>query len=70
MQLLSGNDQHVEPRVNKNELIQIDADANRRDLVLPANDTLFTSGTLGRYSEKLTQLHGKYSQEATPTAAD
>jgi NADH-quinone oxidoreductase subunit G len=70
LQLLSGNDQHVEPIVNKNELIQIDGDANRRDLVLPANDTLFTSGTLGRYSEKLTQLHGKYSQEATPTAAD
>ncbi|QEE29293.1 molybdopterin-dependent oxidoreductase [Terriglobus albidus] len=70
LQLLSGNDQHVEPIVNKNELIQIDGDANRRDLVLPANDTLFTSGTLGRYSEKLIQLHGKYSQEATPTAAD
>jgi NADH-quinone oxidoreductase subunit H len=26
---------------------------NRRDLVLPANDTLFTSGTLGRYSAML-----------------
>jgi len=30
--------------------------SSRRDLVLPANDTLFTSGTLGRYSAMLTDL--------------
>ena len=29
---------------------------NRRDLVLPANDTLFTSGTLGRYSAMLNDV--------------
>ena len=64
LQLLSGNDQHVEPIFNKNELVQIDGDSNRRDLVLPANDTLFTSGTLGRYSEKLISRNG--SQGAPP----
>jgi NADH-quinone oxidoreductase subunit G len=30
--------------------------SNRRDLVLPANDSLFTSGTLGRYSAMLSDL--------------
>jgi NADH-quinone oxidoreductase subunit G len=29
---------------------------SRRDLVLPANDSLFTSGTLGRYSAMLSDL--------------
>jgi NADH-quinone oxidoreductase subunit G len=51
LQLLSGNDQHLEPAAS--ELVQI---SNRRDLVLPANDTLFTSGTLGRYSTMLSDL--------------
>jgi len=53
LQLLSGNDQHLQPAVNANVLVQI---GNRRDLVLPANDTLFTSGTLGRYSTMLSDL--------------
>jgi NADH-quinone oxidoreductase subunit G len=53
LQLLSGNDQHLQPAVASNSLIQI---GNRRDLVLPANDTLFTSGTLGRYSAMLSDL--------------
>ena len=51
LQLLSGNDQHLEPAATP--LVQIE---NRRDLVLPANDTLFTSGTLGRYSAMLSDL--------------
>jgi NADH-quinone oxidoreductase subunit G len=57
LQLLSGNDQHLSPRAttiaDSAGLVQI---SNRRDLVLPANDTLFTSGTLGRYSAMLTDL--------------
>jgi NADH-quinone oxidoreductase subunit G len=53
LQLLSGNDQHLQPAVPAGGLIQI---GNRRDLVLPANDTLFTSGTLGRYSAMLSDL--------------
>jgi NADH-quinone oxidoreductase subunit G len=53
LQLLSGNDQHLEPAAVPGSLVQI---ANRRDLVLPANDSLFTSGTLGRYSAMLADL--------------
>jgi NADH-quinone oxidoreductase subunit G len=52
LQLLSGNDQHLEPAAAA-PLVQI---SNRRDLVLPSNDTLFTSGTLGRYSTMLADL--------------
>jgi NADH-quinone oxidoreductase subunit G len=51
LQLLSGNDQHLQPAASG--LIQI---GSRRDLVLPANDSLFTSGTLGRYSAMLSDL--------------
>ncbi|HEY0163482.1 MAG TPA: molybdopterin-dependent oxidoreductase, partial [Edaphobacter sp.] len=40
LQLLSGNDQHLEPAAAA-------ATASRRDLVLPSGDGLFTSGTLG-----------------------
>ena len=54
LQLLSGNDQHLEPAAA--ELVQIGTQIARRDLVLPANDTLFTSGTLGRYSAMLNDV--------------
>ena len=52
LQLLSGNDQHLQPAAHA-PLVQI---GSRRDLVLPANDSLFTSGTLGRYSAMLSDL--------------
>ena len=75
LQLLSGNDQHLSPAASpvKDEagLVQI---SNRRDLVLPANDTLFTSGTLGRYSAMLNDLQQnetrRLTQNADQTAAD
>jgi NADH-quinone oxidoreductase subunit G len=51
LQLLSGNDQHLQPAASG--LVQ---PGDRRDLVLPANDTLFTSGTLGRYSAMLNDV--------------
>jgi len=70
LQLLSGNDQHLSPAVSDG-LVQI---TNRRDLVLPANDGLFTSGTLGRYSAMLHDLQqheGRKSLDAAQqTAAD
>jgi len=50
LQLLSGNDQHLEPAAASA------ASANRRDLVLPSGDTLFTSGTLGRFSPALNDV--------------
>jgi NADH-quinone oxidoreductase subunit G len=75
LQLLSGNDQHLSPAataVTDNAgLVQI---SNRRDLVLPGGDTLFTSGTLGRYSAMLNDLQQNESRRRTEvvdqTAAD
>ncbi|HEX3436692.1 MAG TPA: NADH-quinone oxidoreductase subunit NuoG [Pseudacidobacterium sp.] len=48
LELLTGMDQHA-----KSELVQIEPALQRRDLVLPSEDTLFTSGTLGHYSDML-----------------
>ena len=53
LQLLSGNDQHLEPAAT---LVQIEPVPTRRDLVLPSGDNLFTSGTLGHYSPMLLDL--------------
>ncbi|HEU4635113.1 MAG TPA: molybdopterin-dependent oxidoreductase [Edaphobacter sp.] len=50
LQLLSGNDQHLEPSA------AAAANPNRRDLVLPSGDNLFTSGTLGRFSPMLNDV--------------
>ena len=50
LQLLSGNDQHLEPAASAAPL------TSRRDLVLPSGDTLFTSGTLGRFSPMLNDV--------------
>ena len=74
LQLLSGNTQHLEPAA-PTPLVQI---GTRRDLVLPANDLLFTSGTLGRYSNMLQDLQQNaarleaqnLTQIDTQTAAD
>ena len=70
LQLVSGNDQHLSPPA---ELVQIQTATPRRDLVLPANDTLFTSGTLGRYSPMLTDLQAfesRRTEQLNQTAAD
>ncbi len=64
LRLMTGND--VPTRL----VAGAGASAARRDLVLPAEDALFTSGTLGRYSEKLQQVHEAHRQPATETAAD
>jgi NADH-quinone oxidoreductase subunit G len=71
LQLLSGNDQHLQP-ASGDGLVQLAADSKtaRRDLVMPAQDSLFTSGTLGRYSEMLTTLNEKYRNKPTGIAAD
>ncbi len=66
LQLLSGNDQHIAPAAGP--LVQI---ANRNDLVLPSNDTLFTSGSLTRYSRMLQDVQNHQSEEvADHLAAD
>jgi len=52
--LLSGNDEHLEiPKVNG-------AIPSHPELIVPANDTLFTSGTLGRYSNTLNTVIERY----------
>ena len=66
LQLLSGNDQHIEP--NAGELVQI---SNRNDLVLPSHDSLFTSGSLTRFSPQLQDVQRHQNQEvADHLAAD
>ena len=66
LQLLSGNDQHLQPAAGN--LVQI---ANRNDLVFPAHDTLFTSGSLTRYSPMLQDVQRHQSREvADHLAAD
>jgi NADH-quinone oxidoreductase subunit G len=59
--LLAGNDQHE--RATNSGLVQIDL-GSRRDLVLPSNDTLFTSGTLGRFSNTLNSVMEARKPEA------
>ena len=59
--LLAGNDQHE--RAISAGLVQIDL-GSRRDLVLPSNDTLFTSGTLGRFSNTLNSVMEARKPEA------
>jgi NADH-quinone oxidoreductase subunit G len=62
LNLLAGNDEHL-----KSELAQNDIHANRRDLVLPANDGLYTSGTLGEYCAKLKETVDSGTTVLKPT---
>jgi NADH-quinone oxidoreductase subunit G len=59
LQLLSGNDQHIAPA--SSGLVQITS--TRKDLVLPSADTLFTSGSLTRYSPMLQDVQRHQSTE-------
>jgi NADH-quinone oxidoreductase subunit G len=69
LELLAGNATHVDA-----PLVQIETPAAsapiRRDLVLPAHDTLFTSGTLGRYSSILHSVMESHTVVPEATAAD
>jgi NADH-quinone oxidoreductase subunit G len=65
LQLLSGNDQHIAPA--NSGLVQIDA--TRKDLVLPAADTLFTSGSLTRYSPMLQDVQRHQASEIAESLA-
>jgi len=66
LQLLSANDQHIDPETSG--LVQI---ANRKDLVLPSSDTLFTSGSLTKYSPMLQDVQRHQQREvADHLAAD
>jgi NADH-quinone oxidoreductase subunit G len=66
LQLLSANDQHLTPAASG--LVQI---ANRKDLVLPSSDTLFTSGSLTKFSPMLQDVQRHQQREvADHLAAD
>ena len=66
LELLAGTEQ-----AEKLDLVQIQSVDSRRDLVLPAEDTLFTSGTLGRYSGMLKAIvESRTTPNPAPTAAD
>ena len=63
LDLMTGSDQHL-----RSGLVQIELDPARKDLVWPSNDTLFTSGTLGRYSRTLHSV--LEARKPAETAAD
>jgi NADH-quinone oxidoreductase subunit G len=61
LQLLSGNDQHLSPA--SSGLVQIGNATSRKDLVLPSSDTLFTSGSLTKYSPMLLDIQKHQQRE-------
>ncbi len=69
LELLAGNAAHVETPLVKIETASA-SNIARRDLILPARDTLFTSGTLGRYSKMLHSVMESQTTAPAQTAAD
>jgi anaerobic selenocysteine-containing dehydrogenase len=65
MELLAGNDVHVQ-----SSLVQIETGPEPHALILPAQDTLFTSGSLTRYSTTLQSVLESHATKPTETAAD
>jgi NADH-quinone oxidoreductase subunit G len=68
LQLLSGNDQHLSPA--SSGLIQISNATARKDLVLPSSDTLFTSGSLTKYSPILLDIQKHQQREVADHFAE
>jgi NADH-quinone oxidoreductase subunit G len=62
--LLAGNDEHTTLSKSGPGALQDPA------LIVPANDNLFTSGTLGRYSKALNSVMESREHPATEIAAD
>ena len=60
--LLAGTDQHVEIAHSGGGAI------HKQELIVPANDDLFTSGTLGRYSHTLNAVYENKSAESEVAA--
>jgi NADH-quinone oxidoreductase subunit G len=68
LQLLSGNDQHLSPA--SSGLVQISNATARKDLVLPSSDTLFTSGSLTKYSPMLLDIQKHQQREVADHFAE
>src|SRR5579864_676544 len=62
--LLAGNDQHTTLANSGPGVIQ------KPELIVPANDNLFSSGTLGRYSKALNSVMESRTQQTSEVAAD
>src|ERR1035441_3146270 len=60
--LLAGNDQHLEIAESGASLVQ------KPELIVPANDDLFSSGTLGKYSKTLNSVYENKSADAEVAA--
>src|SRR6266436_6121438 len=60
--LLAGNDEHLEIAESGTSLVQ------PPELIVPANDGLFSSGTLGRYSKTLNSVFENKSAESEVAA--
>jgi NADH-quinone oxidoreductase subunit G len=65
--LFAGNDVHTEPKAAPGFVPA--AALTSPELIVPAHDTLFTSGTLGHYSPALKQLTQHQTKEMAETAA-
>ncbi len=68
MNLLAGNSEHT--RLNKTGGGVAQQKAEAPALIHPANDTLFTSGTLGRYSRALNSVIEAHEIKPAEVAAD
>ena len=62
--LLAGNDQHTTVTNSGPGAI------HKPELIVPANDNLFSSGTLGRYSKALNSVMESHTQQTSEVAAD
>jgi NADH-quinone oxidoreductase subunit G len=64
MNLLAGNSQHTSLSKAGPGI------AHRPETIVPANDDLFSSGTLGRYSRTLKSVAESHEVSAAEVAAD
>ncbi len=66
--LFAGNDVHTESKTAAG-FVPAEMLSNQ-NFIVPAHDTLFTSGTLGRYSPALKQIEEHQSKQLAESAAD
>src|ERR1700745_4064213 len=64
MNLLAGNSEHTSLAKSGPGALQ------KADLIVPANDSLFTSGTLGQYSRALKSVMESHEVKPAEVAAD
>jgi NADH-quinone oxidoreductase subunit G len=64
MNLLAGNSEHTSLAKSGPSAMQ------RPELIVPADDSLFTSGTLGRYSRALNSVIESHEVKPAEVAAD